>query len=81
MTRANRIIAFSLVAALLLTGFAIGRFTQSSRTSAAEETKPVVASALQTTNDTASNEVPSSEAPTKERDFYLSDFKVGYTDG
>ncbi len=80
MTRANRIIAFSLVAALLLTGFAIGRFTQSSSTSAAEEIRPV-ANTLQATNEPTGNEVSTREATTKERDFYLSDFKVGYTDG
>jgi hypothetical protein len=79
MTRANRIIAFSLVAAILLTGFAIGRFTQPTRTSAAEETTPVASTAQPATDTTT--EVATHEATTKERDFYLSDFKVGYTDG
>ncbi len=80
MTRANRIIAFSLVAAILLTGFAIGRFTQSASTSAADETTPVT-STVQPTNETTTSEASTPAATTKERDFYLSDFKVGYTDG
>jgi hypothetical protein len=80
MTRANRIIAFSLVAAILLTGFAIGRLTQTSSTSAAEEPK-LIASTVQPASESTTSEVATNEATTKERDFYLSDFKVGYTDG
>ena len=80
MTRANRIIAFSLVAAILLTGFAIGRFTQPTKTSAAEETTPV-ANTVQPTDETTTTEATTNTATPKERDFYLSDFKVGYTDG
>ncbi|MEW6129964.1 MAG: hypothetical protein AB1757_23215 [Acidobacteriota bacterium] len=79
MTRTHRIIAISLVAALLLTGFAIGRLTQSSNTSAAETTEPVASNVPATT--TPVNEAPAAETAGKERDFYLSDFKVGYTDG
>ena len=74
MNRSQRIIAFSLIAILLLTGFAIGRFTGSSDKVAAEETAKVAGSV-----DT--QPAPVNEASAPESKFYLSDYKVGYNEG
>ncbi len=74
MNRSQRIIAFSLIAILLLTGFAIGRLTGSSDKVAAEGTAKVASSV-----DT--QPAPVNEATERESNFYLSDFKVGYNEG
>lgn len=74
MTTKHRIIAISLVAILLLTGFAIGRFSSSTNTSAAEA-QPAL-----TTKATTPSETATSAQPTDDQ-FYLSDFKAGYNDG
>ena len=71
MTRSHRIITASLIALLLLAGFAIGRFANSPTTNAAQESKAVA-------SDVQRQEL--SENAGKEQ-FYLSDFKTGYNDG
>jgi hypothetical protein len=71
MTRTHRIIAVALIGFLVLTGFAIGRFTTVSQTKAAEESKPVGNDVQpQPVADVAGND-----------QFYLSDFKTGYNEG
>lgn len=72
MTTRHRTIAISLVAILLLTGFAIGRISSTSNTNAAETTK--VASEA-----TTAQAQPQTAAG--EDQFYLSDYKAGYNDG
>jgi hypothetical protein len=71
MTRSHRIIAVALVSLFLVTGFAVGRFTKSSNTSAAAETTPAV----------AVDNAPAPENANNHDQFYLSDFKTGYNDG
>src|SRR5688572_31584522 len=75
MTTRHRIIAISLVAILLLTGFAIGRISSSSSTNAAETAQPADATRAQ-----AQVQGVSTAAATEDK-FYLSDYKAGYNDG
>jgi hypothetical protein len=69
MTRTHRILAVSLACAMLLSGFAVGRYTHTGTPSAAAETK----SALNAPAATPENQT--------EQAFYLKDFKTGYADG
>ena len=71
MTSKHRIIAIALVAILLLTGFAIGRISSTSNTSAAEATPDATKTHVQGVSTTAANQDK----------FYLSDYKTGYNDG
>jgi hypothetical protein len=71
MTRANKIVGISIASALLLGGFAFGRLSETPKTTAAEENKAAL-----------SQPAPSPLAAAKDdQQFYLSDFKTGYTDG
>jgi hypothetical protein len=70
MTRTHRIMAVSLAFAMLLSGFAVGRFTNTDTPgTAAEATK----SALVQPATAPENQT--------EQAFYLKDFKTGYDDG
>ena len=71
MTTRHRIVAISLVAILLLTGFAVGRLSGTSNTRAADETQ-AAPEAIKTKPQPAT---------TSEDQFYLSDYKTGYNDG
>ena len=71
MTRTQRILAIALSGALLLGGFAIGRVTDTPKTSAEE-------------NHLATNRTDSAtpvSATGENQTFYLNDFKAGYNDG
>lgn len=70
MTRTHRIIAVSLAFAMLLSGFALGRFTNTDTPGTAAEANK---SALP----------PATNTPGKQADqtFYLKDFKTGYDAG
>ena len=76
MSRSQRIIAISLVSILLLTGFAIGRFSKSRDTVSAEGSALVAGSTATQPAPAATNETGD-----RESNFYLSDFKVGYNEG
>jgi hypothetical protein len=70
MSRKNKIIGIAIATVLLLGGFAFGRFSDTPRTNA-EENKAALASPS-----------PLATAAAKDdQQFYLSDFKTGYTDG
>jgi hypothetical protein len=71
MTRTQRILAVALSGALLLGGFAIGRVTDTPKTSA-EENHLVSDRTTSATPNLAAGEQPT---------FYLSDYKAGYADG
>jgi hypothetical protein len=70
MTRTHRIIAVSLAFAMLLSGFALGRFTDSDAPGTAAE-----ANKLASTQPAVLPENQTGQA------FYLKDFKTGYDDG
>jgi hypothetical protein len=71
MTRTNKIVVIAMASALLLGGFAFGRMSETPKTTAAEENKAAL-----------SQPSPSATGAAKEdQQFYLSDFKTGYTDG
>lgn len=74
MTSAQRIISLALAVALVLSGFAIGRWTSPTTASATEKAE---------TNATANNQLPYSatKASNEDQSFYLSDYKMGYSDG
>ena len=74
MNRSQRVIAISLIAILLLMGFAIGRLTKSTDKVEAEGTALVASSAT-------TQPAPANETSDRESNFYLSDFKVGYNGG
>lgn len=70
MNRTQRILVVALAGVLLLSGFALGRITDTQRTSAEENKAALVQ--------------PSSMLPTatsEDRTFYLQDFKTGYDAG
>lgn len=69
MTLKQRIIAISIASAILLSGFAFGRITDSPKSTSAEES----ASAL--------NQTQTTQAASEPEAFYLKDFKVGYDEG
>jgi hypothetical protein len=71
MTRANKIVGIGIASALLLSGFAFGRISDTPKTTAAEDNK----AALVQPSPLAT------EAAKEDQQFYLSDFKTGYTDG
>ncbi len=64
-----RILTIALAGALLIVGFAFGRLSDTPETTAAENSK------------TALTEATSTSAAAKDQQFYLSDFKTGYSDG
>ena len=70
MTRVHRILAVALAGAVLLSGFALGRLTDTTRTTA-EENKSALTQ--------PSTVVPA--ASPEDRAFYLKDFKAGYDTG
>ncbi len=71
MTRANKIVGITIASSLLLGGFAFGRLSETPKTNAAEENKAAL-----------SQPAPSPLTAAKDdQQFYLSDFKTGYTDG
>ena len=76
MNRSQRIIAISLIAILLLMGFAIGRLTKSTDKVEAEGNALVASSVTRQSAPASANETND-----RESNFYLSDFKVGYNDG
>ncbi len=65
-------IAIAIAGALLLSGFAFGRMSDTPKTTAAEENKAAVGQSTQNS---------STQAAKENQPFYLSDFKTGYTDG
>ncbi len=78
MTKTNKLMVLAIAGALLLSGFAVGRMAEPSKTTAAEERKPAV---TQLTNNT-SNSLGSPVESNKENEaFYLSDYKTGYSAG
>jgi hypothetical protein len=70
----NRVIAIAIAGVLLLSGYVFGRITDATKSNAADENKPA-ANQLTTDNTTAS------KAAKENEQFYLSDFKTGYTTG
>ena len=70
MTRTHRIMAVSLAFVMLLSGFAVGRFTNSDTPGTAAEA-----------NKSALAQPASSPENQTEQAFYLKDFKTGYDDG
>ncbi len=72
MTKSQRIIAIAITGALLLSGYAFGRITDSPRTTLAEDNKATVGQSSQNS---------STQAAKEDQAFYLSDFKTGYSDG
>lgn len=66
-----RIFTIALAGALLISGFAFGRMSDTPGTNAAEDTKAV--------NQLTEN--ASTSTAEKVQPFYLSDFKTGYSDG
>jgi hypothetical protein len=75
MTRTSKIAGVAIASALLLGGFAFGRLSETPKTTAAEENK----AALSQPSPSAST--LTTEAAKEAQQFYLSDFKTGYTDG
>lgn len=69
MNLKQRIIAISIASAILLSGFAFGRITDSPKTTSAEE------------NASAQNQFQTTQAASEAEAFYLKDFKVGYDEG
>jgi hypothetical protein len=74
MSRMQRFISFALSGALLLSGFAIGRWTSPTTAIASEKTE---------TASPVTNSLPKAlpEAGSETSAFYLSDYKTGYNDG
>jgi hypothetical protein len=75
MTRANKIVGISIASVLLLGGFAFGRLSDTPKTTAAEENKAALSQPSPSASPLAT------EAAKEDQQFYLSDFKTGYTDG
>jgi hypothetical protein len=75
MTRANKIVGISIASALLLGGFAFGRVSDTPKTTAAEDNKAALSQPSPSVSPLAT------EAAKEDQQFYLSDFKTGYTDG
>jgi hypothetical protein len=73
MTRKNKIIVIAMASALLLGGYAFGRMSDTPKTTAAEENKAALAQPSASPLATG--------AAKEDQQFYLSDFKTGYTDG
>jgi hypothetical protein len=71
MTRTSKIAGVTLASALLLGGFAFGRISETPKTTAAEENKAALSQPSPLTTETGK----------EAQQFYLSDFKTGYTDG
>ena len=79
MTVKQRVLAIAIVSALLLSGFAFGRLTDSPTKTSAEEGKTATATAL---NASAPNPAPGTSTDRGPgTPFYLQDFKAGYADG
>jgi hypothetical protein len=74
MSRKNKIIGIAIATVLLLGGFAFGRFSDTPGTNAAEENKAAV-------NPSPAGSPLATAAAKEDQQFYLSDFKTGYTDG
>lgn len=74
MTRIHRFIALALSGALLISGFAIGRWTTPTTVSATERSAATVAS-------TSTAQPNSTEPGNENASLYLSDYKAGYKDG
>src|SRR2546427_523930 len=72
MNTSHRIIAIALSGALLLSGFAFGRWAGWSNSAAAEKTNQPVASSTQPGSYGEANETSSA---------YLSDYQTGYREG
>jgi hypothetical protein len=72
MTKSQRIIAIAITGALLLSGYAFGRITDSPRTTLAEDSNAAAGQVSQNS---------STQAAREDQAFYLSDFKTGYSDG
>jgi hypothetical protein len=74
MTKTQRLISIALSGALLLSGFAIGRWTSPTTASATEKAAHSV---------TATHQLPTAypSAANEDQSFYLSDYKTGYSDG
>ncbi|HZS04891.1 MAG TPA: hypothetical protein VFD58_08665 [Blastocatellia bacterium] len=73
MTRTQRVISIALSGVLLISGFALGRLTDSSGAKAAGESQNV-----------AANTAPGAAAPGAKSEgeaFYLTDYKAGYSEG
>lgn len=66
MTTAQRITSLALAVALVLSGFAIGRWTNPTTASATEK---------------AESNLTATRATNEDQSFYLSDYKMGYSDG
>jgi hypothetical protein len=75
MTRANKIVGIGIASALLLGGFAFGRFSDTPKSTAAEDNKAALVQPSPSASPLAT------EAAKEDQQFYLSDFKTGYTDG
>jgi hypothetical protein len=73
MTRANKIVGVTVASVLLLGGFAFGRFSDTPKTTAAEDNKAALSQ--------PSASPLTAGAAKEDQQFYLSDFKTGYTDG
>lgn len=72
-TKRNRLIVIAIAGVLLLlSGYVFGRITDTTKSTAADENKPA---ANQLTTDTAT------QAAKENEQFYLSDFKTGYSTG
>jgi hypothetical protein len=71
MTRTSKIAGVAIASALLLGGFAFGRISETPKTTAAEDNKAALSQPSPLTT----------EAAKEAQQFYLSDFKTGYTDG
>lgn len=79
MTVKQRVIVISIVCALLLSGFAFGRLTDSPSRTSAEEGK--TAALNQSTPTQVAGSVDDQSVRGPGTAFYLQDFKAGYADG
>ena len=73
-TKRDRLIVIAIAGVLLLSGYVFGRVFDGTKSKAADENK-ATANQLTTNNNTATPAAKESEQ------FYLSDFKTGYTTG
>jgi hypothetical protein len=89
MTKSQRILAIVLGAAMLISGFAFGRYAETPKT-VAEESKSSLATASSPSSSPAPEASPAASAEAasvttgaagESQAFYLSDFRTGYTDG
>jgi hypothetical protein len=75
MTKTNKLMVLAIAGALLLSGFAVGRVVEPSKTTAAEDKKPAVTQLVNNTSPLPGESNKVNEA------LYLSDYKTGYSAG